>query len=306
MSRAEDITVDGRQMSAAKAGATSDAPHAFVQSKSALIGAILLAAVLAMALFGALVFDGDPFEIVGPPHMQPGQSAAFPLGTDHLGRSVWAALIAGAGNTLFVGFLAALIAVSIGTIVGAMAGLRGGVIDDLLMRVAEFFQVLPPLLVAMILVALFSSSAIMIAFAIGIVTWPQIARLTRAEFLRIREHDYVTAARLIGIKNGRMMYQVILPNALPPLIVSATLTVGYAFLFETGLSFLGLGDPNTMSWGQMIGSSSIYIFEAWWPIAFPTMAVFVTVLSVTLIGDGINDALDPKHHTGLRRSPHTG
>jgi len=145
-----------------------------------------------------------------------------------------------------------------------------------------------------VLVTLFSPSLLTSSFAIGIVMWPQTARLTRAEFLKIRELEYVTAARAIGARDRRIMWRVILPNALPPLIVSATLTVGVAILFEAGLSFLGLGDPNTMSWGVMIGANREYILDAWWPVTFPGIAIFLTVFSVSLIGDGLNDAFNPK------------
>lgn len=182
----------------------------------------------------------------------------------------------------------------IGVSIGAMSGYFGGRVDNALMRFTEFFQVLPALLFAMVLVTLFSPSLTIIAIAIGVVSWPQTARLTRAEFLKIKRLEYVTAARAIGAQNGRIMWRVILPNALPPLIVSATLTIGVAILFEAGLSFLGLGDPNTMSWGLMIGANRAYILTAWWPVTFPGIAIFLTVFAVSLIGDGLNDAFNPK------------
>ena len=131
-----------------------------------------------------------------------------------------------------------------------------------------------------------------IAMAIGVVSWPSVARLSRAEFLRIRELDYVQSVRAIGAHNTRIMWRIMLPNAAPPLIVSAA--VGVAILFEAGLSFLGLSDPNVMSWGLMIGSNRPFILDAWWAVAFPGVAIFLTVLSVSLIGDGVNDALNPK------------
>ena len=154
------------------------------------------------------------------------------------------------------------------------------------MRLTEFFQVLPALLFAMVLVSLFSQSLATIAIAIGVVSWPPVARLTRAEFLKIKELEYVKAARAIGARNRRLIWRVILPNALPPLVVSATLTIGVAILFEAGLSFLGLGDPNVMSWGLMIGLNRDFVIDAWWAVTFPGLAIFVTVLSVSLIGDG--------------------
>ena len=211
-----------------------------------------------------------------------------------MGRDVLAGIIHGGRATLAVGASAALITVIIGISIGAAAGFYGGFVDEMLMRLTEFFQVLPALLFAMVLVSLFSQSLATIAIAIGVVSWPPVARLTRAEFLKIKELEYVKAARAIGARNRRLIWRVILPNALPPLIVSATLTIGVAILFEAGLSFLGLGDPNVMSWGLMIGFNRDFVVDAWWAVTLPGLAIFVTVLSVSLIGDGLTDALNPK------------
>ena len=271
-----------------------EAWHAFLRNKAALVGLVIFTAILGLVLYGTFLYSGDPYEIVWMPFTPPGEAEEYIVGTDYLGRSLMAGLLTGGGPTLAVGASAALITVVIGIAVGAAAGYFGGWIDDLLMRFTEFFQVLPALLFAMILVTLFSPSLVTVAIAIGLVSWPQTARLTRAEFLRIRELEYVTAARSIGARPGRIMWRVILPNALPPLIVSATLTIGVAILFEAGLSFLGLGDPNTMSWGLMIGANREYILEAWWPVTLPGLMIFLTVFSVALIGDGINDAFNPK------------
>lgn len=269
-----------------------EAWRVFRQNKPAVFGVVLLFFILVFVGYG--VFAGpDPFEIVWAPHSVPGEEG-FYFGTDYLGRSIMTGLLAGGGPTLAVGAAAAALSVVIGITVGAIAGYFGGVIDDVLMRVAEFFQVLPALLFAMVLVTLFSPSLTTVSFAIGVVLWPQTARLTRAEFLKIRELEYVRAARAIGASNARIMLRAILPNALPPLIVSATLTVGIAILFEASLSFLGLGDPNVMSWGVMIGANRSYIFDAWWPVTFPGLAIFLTVFAVSLIGDGLNDAFNPK------------
>ena len=190
--------------------------------------------------------------------------------------------------------VAALLSVIIGITLGAMAGYYGGRIDSMLMRVTEFFQVLPALLFAMVVVTLFSPTLVTVTLAIGIVSWTGTARLTRAEFMKVRDLEFVRAERAIGARNARIIWKVILPNAFPPLVVSATLAVGAAILFEAGLSFLGLGDPNQMSWGLMIGSSRQYVLSSWWAVAFPGAAIFVTVLAVSLIGDGLNDALNPK------------
>jgi peptide/nickel transport system permease protein len=264
----------------------------FRRNRPAVFGSLILLAVVGFSLYGAL-YGPDPFEIVWAPHGLPGEDG-FILGTDYLGRDILAGLMAGGAPTLAVGAASASITIVIGIALGALAGYFGGWVDTLLMRVTEFFQVLPALLFAMVLVTLFSPSLPTIAFAIGVVSWPGTARLTRAEFLKIRELEYVTAARAIGARSRRIIWRIILPNALPPLIVSATLTVGVAILFEAGLSFLGLGDPNTMSWGLMIGSNRQHILSAWWPVAFPGLAIFLTVFAVSLIGDGLNDAFNPK------------
>lgn len=266
----------------------------FRRNIPALFGVAILTAIILMTIYGTFFYAGDPYDIVWAPHELPLTEPGFPLGTDYLGRDLVAGILTGGGPTLAVGAAAAAITMVIGVSIGAAAGFYGGWVDNLLMRLTEFFQVLPALLFAMVLVTLFSPTLFTISMAIGVVSWPQTARLTRAEFLKIKELEYVTAARAIGAKNGRIMWKVILPNALPPLIVSATLTIGVAILFEAGLSFLGLGDPNVMSWGLMIGSNRADILEAWWPVTFPGVAIFLTVFAVSLIGDGLNDAFNPK------------
>ncbi len=266
----------------------------FRRNVPALVGVAILSTIMLATLYGEILYGGDPYDIVWAPHEPPGATPEFPLGTDYLGRDLIAGLLTGGGPTLAVGAAAAAITMIIGVLIGALSGYFGGWVDNALMRFTEFFQVLPALLFAMVLVTLFSPSLTTIALSIGVVSWPQTARLTRAEFLKIKQLEYVTAARAIGSRDGRIIWKVILPNALPPLIVSATLTVGVAILFEAGLSFLGLGDPNTMSWGLMIGANREYILDAWWPVTFPGLAIFLTVFAVSLIGDGLNDAFNPK------------
>jgi peptide/nickel transport system permease protein len=265
----------------------------FFRNKAALFGLGLLLAIIAMALLGPLLYRTDPFDLVWAPLAPPGEEG-FLLGTDYLGRDILAGIIHGASATLAVGAAAALCTVCIGVALGAAAGFYGGWVDTVLMRITEFFQVLPPLLFAMVLVTLFAPNLITISLSIGVVSWPSVARLTRSEFLKIREREYVMAARSIGSRNWRIIWRVILPNALPPLIVTATLVIGVAILFEAGLSYLGLSDPNIMSWGFMIGSSRDYIFESWWAVTFPGVAIFLTVLAVSLVGDGLTDAFNPK------------
>jgi peptide/nickel transport system permease protein len=271
----------------------AEAMEMFLRNHAAVAGLILLVLIVLAGLLGPYVYPGDPFEMVWSPFSPPGQEG-FLLGTDYLGRDLLSMLIHGARVSMAIGLSAAVLTVFIGITVGALAGFYRGVVEEALMRFTEFFQVLPTLLFSMVIVALFGASLPMITFAIGVVSWPAVARITRAEFLRIRELEYVTASRASGVSNARLMFGVILPNALPPIIVQAALMVGSAILFEAGLSFLGLTDPNVVSWGQIIGSNRQYILDASYTVTIPGLAIFVTVLAISLVGDGLNDALNPK------------
>jgi peptide/nickel transport system permease protein len=264
----------------------------FFNNKAGVFGLVVFSLVLLTTFFGPLFYPVNPFEIVGKRLLPPGGS--FPLGTDYLGRDILAGIVHGAKTSFFVGIMAAALIMTIGILFGALAGYHGGFIDNVLMRVTEFFQVLPSLILAMVLVALFKPSLGCIILAISVSSWPVIARILRAEFMSLRERDFVTASKALGATNTRIIWRGILPNALPSMIVNASLAVGIAILFEAGLSFLGLGDPNVMSWGYMIGSSRIYIRQAWWTVTFPGLAIFLTVLSLSLIGDWLNDFLNPK------------
>lgn len=266
----------------------------FFRNKAAVAGLIMLIAVVFTTYFGRFFYDQDPSDIVARPLKGPGTEDIPAMGTDYLGRDVLAGVLNGGAVTLRVAAVAALLIVIIGVTIGAISGYYGGVVDTALMRFTEIFQVLPALLFAMVVVALFGTDQMTIAVAIGIVLWPQLARLTRAEFLRLKNLEFVKAARAIGSSDLRIMLRVILPNALPPLIVATTLVMGSAILFEAGLSFLGLGDANELSWGVMIGLNRSSFLTSWWTVTFPGLAIFVTVLSFSLIGDGLQDAFNPK------------
>lgn len=273
-----------------------EAWRVFSSNKAALLGLVLLAFVVTTLLLGPGLYGVDAGDIAGAPFTPPFTAPKLWLGTDYLGRDVLAGVLIGGRATVLVGLAAAAVAVTIGVTVGALAGYFGGWVDLALSRLTELFQVLPALLFAMVLVTLFQPSLTVVVFAIGVVAWTGTARLARAEFLRLSHLEYANAARAMGAGHVRLMLREILPNALPPLIVSATLIVGAAILFEAGLSFLGLSDPNVMSWGLMVGSNRRNILEAWWAVTFPGAAIFVTVLAVSLIGDGLNDAFNPKLH----------
>lgn len=264
----------------------------FAANRAALAGLLILAFVALVGLLGPALYPVDPFAIVATPMAPPGPGA--PLGADYLGRDVLAGLIDGARVTVFIGVSAALCTALIGTLIGATAGFYGGKVDAALMRLTEFFQVLPPLLLSMVLVTLFSPSLFVVILSIGVVNWTGTARVVRAEFLRLKRQDFVLAERAIGSGNTEIIFRVILPNALPSLIVVITLQIGVAILFAAALSFLGLTDPNVMTWGLMIGESRPYIWETWWAVSFPGLAIFLTVLAVSLFGDGLNEALNPR------------
>lgn len=273
-----------------------EAWRVFRRNKAAMLGLALLGGVIALMGLGPLLWPVDAFEIVGRPFTGPFEDRTLPLGSDYLGRDILAGMVVGGRATLAVGLAAATITVTIGLTVGALAGYFGGWIDEALSRFTEVFQVMPSLLFAMVLMTLFDPSLTTAIVAIGMVTWTSTARLARAEFMRLRKLEYVSAARALGAGHLRLMLREILPNAAPPLIVSATLIIGVAILFEAGLSFLGLSDPNVMSWGLMIGANRKYVLDAWWAVTFPGFAIFLTVLGTSLVGDGLNDALNPKMH----------
>lgn len=273
-----------------------EAWRVFRKNKAAMLGLILLSTVILTMVLGPTIYPVPPFDISGTPFTEPFVNSGLVLGSDYLGRDILAGMVVGGRATLLVGLAAAAITVTIGLTVGALAGYFGGWVDEALSRLTEIFQVMPSLLFAMVLMTLFDPSLTMAIIAIGMVTWTSTARLARAEFMRLRKLEYVNAARALGAGPLRLMLREILPNAAPPLIVSATLIIGVAILFEAGLSFLGLSDPNVMSWGLMIGANRKYVLDAWWAVTFPGLAIFVTVLAVSLVGDGLNDALNPKMH----------
>ena len=265
----------------------------FFKSYSAVTGLIILIGIAVMGFIGPLFYPTDPFDMVWMPFSPPGADG-FLLGTDYLGRDILSQIINGARVSIAIGFSAALVSCFIGVGIGSFAGFYGGWVEETLMRITEFFQVLPTLLFAMVIVALFGSSVLSITLAIGAVSWASVARITRAEFLRIKELDFVLASRSSGSNNMALIFKVILPNAAAPIIVQSALLVGAAITFEAGLAFLGLSDPNVISWGQVIGSNRVYILDATYTVTFPGVAIFITVLAISLVGDGLNDALNPK------------
>ena len=266
----------------------------FAQNRGALVGLIILLAIILMAILAPLIFPESPWRMVQRPFLAPMEVEGFWLGTDTMGRNVAAGIMHGAWVSLLIGLVSTTVALAIGVPLGAIAGYYGGLIDDALMRFTEFFQTIPNFALAIVLVAIMQPSITSIVLAIAIVSWPPVARLVRAEFMSLRHREYVEAARLVGQTNRTIILRQILPNTLSPIIVLASLMVATAILLESALSFLGLGDPNVMSWGYMIGAARTVIRQAWWLSFFPGVAILLTVLALNLVGEGLDDALNPK------------
>jgi peptide/nickel transport system permease protein len=269
-------------------------PRRFARNRGALIGLLILLAVIAVAALAPLVYPQSPWRMVGRPFMAPFAVDRFPLGTDTLGRDVASALMHGARVSLLIGLVSTAFALLIGVPLGAVAGYAGGLVDDALMRFTEFFQTIPSFALAIVVVAILQPSLSSIVIAIAIVSWPPVARLIRGEVMSLRSREYVQAAVTLGQGTGRIVFGQVLPNTMAPLIVMASLMVASAILLESSLSFLGLGDPNMMSWGYLVGAGRTRLIDAWWISFFPGLAIFLTVLALNLVGEGLNDALNPR------------
>jgi len=264
----------------------------FAQNRAAVVGLVVLIVISLVAFVGPFLYPVDPFDMIGRPFMPP--FGDFPLGTDVSGRDILAGVIHGASVSLIIGVVASLCATVVGVALGALAGYYGGLIDDVLMRTTDFFLTIPSFILAVVLVAIFSPSLFSITAAIAVVSWPSVARLTRGEVIAQREREYVQACRALGMPTWEIIVVQLLPNALPPVVVVSTLMVATAILTESGLSFLGLGDPNLVSWGYMIGVARTALRTAWWMAAIPGILIVVTVMAINLAGEGLNDALNPK------------
>ncbi len=263
------------------------------RNRSAVFGLVILLAIFAMAASASLFFPDDPFKLAGKPMSPPGENS-FLLGSDTLGRDVASGIAHGARTSLLIGGLATAVAVLLGVVLGGLAGYFGGWTDDVLMRVTEMFQTIPSFVFAILIVAIMKPSINSIVIAIAVVSWPAVARLVRGEFISMRNREFVQACHIVGMSDARIMLREILPNCLSPIIVAGSLMVATAILIESGLSFLGLGDPNIISWGFQIGAGRTVLRSAWWVCTFPGVAILLTVLAINLVGEGLNDALNPR------------
>ena len=266
----------------------------FRRKRSALVGLGFLVLLFAIAAAGPAIYTNDPWALASKPLVWPGTDWAIPLGSDVMGRDVLSGLINGARVSLLIGVAATVASVLVGVVVGGFAGYYGGYVDDALMRVTEVFQTIPSFIFVIVLVAIFSPSVGVVIFAIGAVSWPPIARLVRGQFLTLKRRPYVQSCLVIGMSELRIIFTQILPNCLAPIVVTGSIMVASAILIEAGLAFLGLQDPNVMSWGAMIGFGRTALRTAWYLTAIPGIAILLTVLAINLVGEGLNDALNPR------------
>jgi peptide/nickel transport system permease protein len=258
------------------------------------VGALILLGIVSVALMATQLSGPDPLEIAGPPFLWPGEDPAFLLGTDMMGRDILAGIVHGARISLEIGLTAGLMASALGVIVGAVAGYFGNWVDQVLMRFAELFQIMPPLLFTIVLVVVIGPTIGVIIAGIAVTSWPQVARLVRAEAIQVRRSEFIQAVLVIGLSDRAVLVKHVLPNVLAPAVVMISILAGNAILTESALSFLGLGDPNVMTWGNMIGSGREALRSAWYMTAIPGLAVLVTVTALNLLSDGVNELLSPR------------
>lgn len=266
----------------------------WLRQPSALIGLTILLGIAAMAGFASWRFPDDPLNMVGVPYLWPGQDAQFPLGTDLMGRDILAGVFHGARVSLLVGVASTAIALLLGIAVGVLSGFYRGRTDRVLTSVTTLFQTIPAFLLAIILVAVLEPSIPTLIFALGITSWTSVARLVRAEFLALREREFVNASVSLGASDLHLIFREILPNAWTPIVVSTALLIANAILSEAGLSFLGLGDPNVVSWGSMIGTGRDALRTGWYMTAIPGVAIMLTVMALNLLSDALHTALNPR------------
>jgi peptide/nickel transport system permease protein len=266
----------------------------FLADRRAVVGAVLLVALWLASLLAPALAPHDPDRQMPGVTSQP-PSGPYPMGTDGFGRDVLSRVLWGGRASQFIGLLSTTVSVAVGAVVGAVAGYRGGAVDGALMRLTEAVVTFPTILLLITLVAVFGASVPLLILALGFASWPVTARLVRAEFLALRDRDFVRAAVALGASGGRVIWRHIFPHVVPVIIVAGTIHVAHVILIEAGLSYLGLGVPApTASWGSMVADGREHLFGAWWMSFFPGLCIFLAVTTYNLVGDGLRDALDPR------------
>lgn len=263
-------------------------------NKRIIFGLIIVSVTILMAIFAPFIATEDPLEINHDARLEaPSREHIF--GTDNLGRDIFSRMVYGGRISLSVGFIAVFVSLVIGILLGGLSGYYGGWVDNIIMRLVEVMYCFPTFFLIMMIITFLGPSIVNVMIVIGLTSWAGLCRLVRAEFLTLRERDFVHSAEVQGVSDMRIIFRHILPNAMAPVYVSATLSVGGAILVESALSFLGLGVqiPNP-SWGNILTAGKNYMDYAWWLTVFPGFAILLTVLSFNLIGEGLREKLDPK------------
>jgi len=284
----------GKSRPAGGSGSARAAWRRFRRHRGGLFGLAVVIVLVVVAVLAPVLAPHDPFTTSRNSFSPPFARDGYLLGTDHLGRDVLSNLIWGARVSLIVGVAAAFTATVIGVVMGAFAGYMGGRVDEVLMRITEFFQVIPRFVLALIVVAFFGSGLVNLVLVIGLLSWPQTARLVRSQYLSHKTMQYVDAGRGLGMRYLRLMFVEILPNVMAPVLVVTSLDIAQAILLEASLGFFGLGDPNQPSWGSMLNDAQSYIRRAWWMSVFPGLGISLAVLGFNLLGDGLTEAYDPR------------
>ena len=266
--------------------------HQFRKNRAAELSLYLIIGFVLVASLAASLSPYDPFVLGDETLIAP--RGDHWMGTDDLGRDTLSRVIHGSRVPLLVGFLATAASMALGILIGSLSGYFGGRTDIVLMRVTEYVLVVPRFFLALLVIAMLGTGIEKIILVIGIFGWPEVARVVRAQFLTFREREFVIAARAIGASHAKVIFREILPNAIPPAVVVASILVARAILLEAGLSFLGLGDPNLISWGSLLSEAQERISASVWLALFPGLAISLLVLCINLFGDGINDVLNPK------------
>ncbi len=269
-----------------------DAWRRFGKGKPAVFGLIVVLITTVLSLTAPLLVSVDPTAISRDRLLPP--SSEHLMGTDNIGKDVFSGVLYGTRVSLTVGLLAAFTSFSLGLVIGSLAGYYGGILDSVLMRASEFFQIMPRFFLALLVVATLGGGIEKTIAVIGLLSWPATARIVRAQFLALKEREFVESARAIGFGDWHTIVSEILPNALPTAVVQGTLDIAQAILLEASLSFFGLSDPRLASWGEMLNRAQPYLRSAWWMSVFPGSAIFINVLAFNLLGDGLNDLMNPE------------
>ncbi|MBN9526714.1 MAG: ABC transporter permease [Alphaproteobacteria bacterium] len=267
-----------------------------MRTRHGSIGAVILIAMALIAVFAGLLAPYAPLQQTAESLAEP--SAAYLFGTDNIGRDIFSLVVHGARSSLLVGLGAALAALLVGGTVGIVAGYFQGPVEAVLMRIVELFQTLPVIILVLCAVALFGSSFWLLIAAVALAIWPMEARLVYGQYLKLRDRDFIAAARVADLSTAHIMFREILPNALQPVIVQVALDASIAILIEAGLGFLGLSDPDMVSWGRLLFVAQDYMDSAWWMSLFPGAAICLTVVGLNLFADGLNEVIDPRGSAG--------